>query len=180
MPTGSYNENMRNDIRFGVILVVLAASGGVGASPLAPPVSVKTIADLPTPLPYPYDEQADAHAALNAAFARARANGKRVLIDFGGNWCGDCRVLAGIMELPEVKTFITQHYDVVTIDVGRYTRNMDIAAQFGLGKLAGGVPEILVAEANGKLINVSNAADLEDARHMTPQALADWLARWAR
>ncbi|MEJ0042207.1 MAG: thioredoxin family protein [Rhizomicrobium sp.] len=54
----------------------------------------------------PYDETANADADVAAAFARARKSGKCVFIDLGGNWCGDCVVLANIMQLPEVKPFI--------------------------------------------------------------------------
>src|SRR5215469_5747902 len=59
---------------------------------IGPRVSVQNIEALPKPLPYPYDENADAAARLTKAFANAKASGRRVLVDFGGNWCADCRV----------------------------------------------------------------------------------------
>jgi thioredoxin 1 len=40
-----------------------------------------------------YDEAADARADIERGRAQAAAGGKRVLIVFGANWCGDCRVL---------------------------------------------------------------------------------------
>src|SRR5258706_16169545 len=81
--------------------------------------SVTEMAQLETPLPVPYDDRADADKALAATIARAKANGKRVLIDLGGNWCTDCRILAAVMELPELKPFVAKHYEIVSIDVGR-------------------------------------------------------------
>jgi len=47
-------------------------------------------------------------------------------------------------------------------------------------RVLAGVPSILVADPGGKLIDRSDVSALADARSMTPQALADWLAQWAR
>src|SRR5262245_7554024 len=40
-----------------------------------------------------YDEQADAAADVAAALARAQKENKRVLIQWGANWCGWCHLL---------------------------------------------------------------------------------------
>src|SRR5471030_1700748 len=40
-----------------------------------------------------YPDPSQARSDLAAALKTASANHKRVLIDFGGNWCGDCQVL---------------------------------------------------------------------------------------
>jgi thiol-disulfide isomerase/thioredoxin len=156
------------------IFLVLPATAAV--SP--PEVKIQQISDLPTPLPYPFNEKADARADVDAAFVRARHNGKRVLIDLGGNWCADCRILAGIMQLPEVEAFIDMHYEVVTVDVGHFQRNFDIPRDFGIERVVD-VPMIIIADPDGGSVNVSDASELSDVRHMTPQGVADWLARWA-
>jgi thiol-disulfide isomerase/thioredoxin len=109
--------------------------------------------------------------------AKARASHRLLLIDLGGNWCGDCRVLAGVLRLPEVAAFVNAHYVVVNVDVGHMDRNLDIPARYGLTKLEG-VPSLLVVDAHGHLKDAGHVAALADARHMTPQGLADWLARW--
>lgn len=144
----------------------------------APQTTISTINALPTPLPYPYDEKADAKARVSEAFARAKTNGKRVLIDFGGNWCADCRILMAVMDLPNIKAFLETHYEVVIVDVGRYTRNQDIVHRFGIEKLKG-VPTVVIANADGTPLNITNSAELADARTMTPQGIANWLAQYA-
>jgi len=158
----------------------LAAWPVFAAVPAPKVVSISTLAELQTPLPYPYDEHADADVTVNAAFARARAEHKRVLIDLGGNWCADCRILAAVMELPEVKAFVDAHYVVAVVDVGRFTRNLQIPARFGITQRLEGVPSILIADPDGTLIDRGHVSALADARSMTPQALADWLAQWAK
>lgn len=161
-------------------MAVLAASPALAHAPAPKVVSISTLYELQTPLPYPYDENANADADVNAAFVRARREHKRVLIDLGGNWCGDCRVLAAVMELPEVKQFLDAHYIMVNVDVGRFDKNLQIPARFGFTQRLAGVPSILVADPDGKLIDRGDISALSDARAMTPQALADWLAQWAR
>ncbi len=145
----------------------------------APRVSIASFAEL-SPPEAPYDATANADVAVNAAFDRARKSGKRVLIDLGGNWCGDCRILAGVMDLPEVHAFLARHYEMVSVDVGRFDRNLQIPARFGFTKRLIGVPTVLIATPTGKLVNSNDVFALADARHMAPQAVVDWLAKWAR
>jgi thiol-disulfide isomerase/thioredoxin len=159
-------------------LALLAASTASAAAS-APRVSIDRLSELSVP-DRPYDESADADAAVSGAFARARAEHKLVLIDLGGNWCGDCRVLAGLMELPEMHRFLDMHYVTISVDVGRFNRNLQIPAHFGITQRLEGVPSILIAEPDGRLVNAGHIAALADARSMTPQAIADWFAQWAR
>jgi len=148
----------------------------------APKIHIASFADLPIVERAPYDTNANAPAAVDAAFARAKKSGKRVLIDLGGNWCGDCIVLDNLMQLPELKKFLDAHFEIVIVDVGRFDKNLQITDRFGVTDEMknGGVPSIIVADADGKIIDRGHVAALEDARHMSPQALADWLAQWAK
>ncbi len=159
-------------------LAAAAVSFPAGAA-TAPRVSIASLAELTVP-DAPYDTNANADAVVDAAFARARKDGKDVLIDLGGNWCGDCRVLAGLMELPEMRAFLAAHYEMASVDVGRFNKNLQIPARFGITQRLAGVPAVLIATPDGKLVNEGHVAALADARHMTPQALADWLAQWTK
>ncbi len=159
-----------------IIPAVLPAAWGAEAPRL--PVAVMT--DLPVVERTPYTENADATAAVDAAFTRAKKSGKRVLIDLGGNWCGDCIVLANIMALKEMRPFLAAHFEMVSVDVGRFDKNLQIPARFGITKRLEGVPAVIVAEADGKFVNPGKITALSDARHMTPQAVADWLGQWAK
>lgn len=134
--------------------------------------------ELAQPLPLPYDLQADAKAEVDAALARAKISGKRVIVDLGGNWCGDCRVFAGILAVPEVKKFVDDHFEVVLVNVGRYDTNLDIPARWGIDKLKA-APTTLIVSPQGQLLNTDDTVALRDARAMTPQAVVDWLAHWA-
>ncbi len=165
-------------------LVAIAATLVLFAAPAtaavrAPQLGIASFDQLAQPLPLPYDTTADADRAVAEARQRAIAKHKLLLIDLGGNWCGDCRVLAGTIDTPRLKAFVDEHYELVTVDVGRFDKNGQIAARYGITGRLQGVPSLLVVEPHSnKLINQGHTAALADARHMSPQALADWLASW--
>lgn len=162
------------------LAVLLFAAPAFAAT--APKVALQSIGDLPVVERAPYDEAAtpaQADAAVNAAFDRARKSHKRVLIDLGGNWCGDCIVLSNIMQLPELKPFIAKHFEVVVIDVGRFDKNLQVPARFGFTARLIGVPTVIVATPDGKLVNGKDVFAMASARDLTPQAIADWLAKYA-
>ena len=163
-------------------LAILAALAVLVAAPTAAATapriaSVSSIDQLWVP-DRPFDERSDADAAVDAAFAQARAEHKLVLINLGANWCADCKILAGIMALPDLKPFVQAHYVVVDVDVGRINRNLQIPARFGLAGRPEAVPCILIADSDGRLLDRGRTEALEDMRALTPQAVADWLAQW--
>jgi thiol-disulfide isomerase/thioredoxin len=161
------------------IVALLLMSPAMVHAATAPRISIASYAQLATPLPYPYDEAANADAAVAKAKAQALARHKLLLIDLGGNWCGDCRVLAGTMALPELKAFVDAHYEVVTVDVGRFDKNLQIPAHYGIRYRLQGVPALLIVDpAHDRLLDGGHESALQDARHMDPQSLADWLAKW--
>jgi thiol-disulfide isomerase/thioredoxin len=161
-------------------LALAIAAPAMAAVP-APHVRAQGFEQLVKPLPLPYDENADALAAVDRARAKAKASHKLLLVDLGGNWCLDCRVLAGVMDLPEVSTFVRRRFEVVTVDIGRFDKNLAVPARYGITQRMEGVPSVLIVDPRtNRLINAGRTAALADARSMTPQALADWLAQWAR
>ncbi len=167
-------------IRAAICLALAGALATLGAPALsapAPKVAIASLAQLPTPLPLPYDESADATADVEAGLAKARETHRLLLIDLGGNWCPDCRLLAGLMRQPDLARFVQDHYVVVTVDVGRMNQNLQIPARWGVDRVMG-VPSLLIVDRHGRLLDQGHVAALSDARHMTPQALADWLAQW--
>jgi len=147
------------------ILLLMAAAPSLPAGQIAPVAA-------------PYDETADAHAQVDAAFATAKATGRTVLLDFGGNWCPDCRILAGVLRDPTVHDWMSSRFVLLQIDVGRRTKNMDIAQRFGV--TVKGVPTVLMITPDGKLLNPDNPYGLSDARSMSSQAVVDLLAKMAK
>ncbi|MDF8332524.1 thioredoxin family protein [Novosphingobium cyanobacteriorum] len=162
------------------ILATLTATPALAAK--APHMPIARFNDLAQPLPKPYDEAADAKAtdaAVAAARARAKKAGKLLLVDLGGNWCLDCRILAGVMETAPLRQWVAARYEIVTVDVGRFNKNLQVPARYGITDRLEGVPALLIVNPRtGKLVNAGRVTALADARSMSPQGLADWLAQW--
>ena len=158
--------------------LLVAICAGSAQAVTAPTIAATSFDALPKPLPLPYDERADAEAAVKTAMMRAKANGKLLLIDLGGNWCPDCRILAATMRLPDAAAFVRLHYEEVFVDIGRFDKNMEIPARYGIGRPEG-VPALLIVDPiTDELLNKGRTSALADARRLSPQALLDWIARW--
>ena len=158
-------------------LLLLAAFPAQAAPPPKP--SIARWEQLSVATVQPYNEAANADAQVAAAFARAQKSHKRVLIDLGGNWCVDCIVLANFVRLPEMRRFMEAHYEEVLVDVGRFNRNLQVPARFGITERLKGVPALLIVTPEGKLVNGDNIFATADAHSMTPQAIAAYLAKYA-
>ncbi len=68
-----------------------------------------------------YDEAADARADIAAAVARAKKENKRVLVQWGANWCGWCHLLTEhLAQDKDARLKILYEYEVVHVDVGQF------------------------------------------------------------
>jgi thiol:disulfide interchange protein len=124
-----------------------------------------------------YDEKADARAALETAVRRADAEGKRVLVDFGANWCGDCLALDRILRSPENQAALASGYVVVHVDIGRFDKNADLAARFGI-PLKKGVPALAVVDGRGALVYAQKNGEFEAMRKLDPRLVRAFLDKW--
>ena len=163
-----------------VAVAFLAALAQPARAAAPAPQLALSLDDVPIAESHPYDDAGDADRNIAAAMARAKIDGKRVLIEFGADWCIDCIILANVMRLPKAAEFVAAHYDAVLVDVGRFTQNLDVAERYGITLRRDGVPAVVIVDSDGEILNPGHTAVLADARHMQPQAIADWLARWAK
>jgi thioredoxin 1 len=124
---------------------------------------------------YPAPEQAKADIAF--ALRTAAAGHKRVLLDFGGNWCGDCQVLDIYMHNPENRPILESNFVLVHVNIGHMDENVDIAERYNI-PLHKGVPAIAVLGENGKLLYSQKGGEFEAMRRMEPSAVTRFLVQW--
>jgi thiol:disulfide interchange protein len=124
---------------------------------------------------YPPPEQAQAQ--LTAALHRAAQEHKRVLVDFGGNWCGDCKVLDYYMHQPENAALLAKNYVVVDVNIGEYDRNLALAQRYEI-PLKRGVPAVAILSEHGKLLYSQKQGEFESMKKVDPRAVTDFLLRW--
>ena len=123
-----------------------------------------------------YDEGADAKAAIQATLAEAQKTKQPVLVVFGANWCGDCRMLDATFKHGPSAPLIAKSFKVVKVDVGRFDRNVDIAESYRV-PLKKGIPAVAVLSPQGKLLYATEGGELADARKMGDQGVYDFFSR---
>ena len=158
-------------------VALLAATLGVAAAAVAQDQSAPKPPAHPYTKKHIYIEDADPKADIAAAIKQAKAEHKRVLIDFGGDWCGDCQVLDIYLHEAPNEDIVAKHFVVVHVFIpSHYERNTEIADQYGL-PIHKGVPALAVLDSHGKRVYVQNG-EFEDMRHMDSASVTEFLNRW--
>jgi thioredoxin 1 len=124
---------------------------------------------------YPAPEQAKADLA--AALAKARSEHRRIIVDFGGNWCTDCHVLDGYFHEAANQPIVDKGFVVVHVNIGRLDQNLDLAEQYKV-PLNKGVPALAVLDSHGRLLYSQTGGEFEDMRHMDSGSVTAFLTRW--
>jgi len=126
-----------------------------------------------------YPDVARARADVDAALVEAAKTGKRVLVGFGGNWCGDCKVLDINLKKPENQAILAKHYVLVHVNVGEkgISDNLDIAERYGI-PLKKGVPALAILDSKGGVVFAHRNGEFESMSKMDPKSVQDFLERW--
>lgn len=128
--------------------------------------------------PLPYDETADAEAAVKQALATAQRSRRPVLLILGANWCEDCRALDRSLSTGENAKLMAQAFNVVKVDVGQFDRNLAISERYG-NPVKKGIPAAVLLSPANEVLYVTKAGELADARHMSDTGVYDFFRRIA-
>jgi thiol:disulfide interchange protein len=121
-----------------------------------------------------YSTTADPAADIAAAIKAAKPAHKRILLEFGGNWCGDCQLLDYYYRQAPNADLLAKYYVVVRVDIGHMDHNMDIAKRYQV-PVAKGVPALALLDSNGKLLYSEQPKEFE---HSSPEAITAFLNKW--
>ena len=172
-----------------IALVALAAGASIlgckstqpASSPVASAPSTPAARQPVTPVPavkkHLYSAEADPKADIAAALKQASLEHKRVILDFGGDWCGDCQVLDIYFHQSPNLELLDKNFVVVHVDIGHFDKNLDITEKYNV-PLKKGVPALAVLDSNGKLLYSQQAAEFGDMRYMYANSVTDFLNQW--
>ncbi len=176
----------RKALWFGVAAVVLAAGGLAFYLNRTAPTPAPTVpAEAPT-VPAPpaaiqtrhiYSETANPSADIAAGLAEAKREHKRVIIDFGGDWCGDCQVLDIYFHQAPNLDLLEKNFVLVHVWIGQMDTNLDVAAKYGV-PIDKGVPALAVLDAQGKVLYAQSTGEFRDMRHMDSASVTSFLETW--
>ena len=124
-----------------------------------------------------YPDPAQAKADLAAALKTAAATHRHVLLDFGGNWCGDCQVLDIYFHDARNKPLLDANFVLVHINVGYMDTNLDLAQKYEV-PLKRGVPALAVLSEHGALLYSQKNGEFEAMRSMQSASVTEFLVKW--
>lgn len=134
---------------------------------------------LSLPLPLPYNGVEYSPEQVNGFIDETIEQSKQPILIFGGNWCPDCRILDGTLQLPTIKKFMEEKYQIMHIDVGRYDKNMNLISYFGIPKDKG-VPRVMVFDKNKVILNKKSTKEWTTARDRGKQEVFNYFQDLAK
>ena len=182
----SVSPNRRTPLLSAITLLALAASGTIlgcksnqpAPSPVAAVPSTSAPRQPVTPPPavkkHLYSAEADPKAEIASALKQASLEHKRVILDFGGDWCGDCQVLDIYYHQSPNAELLAKNFILVHVNIGHMDKNVDVAKKYHV-PIGKGVPALAVIDANGNLLYSEREKEFE---HTTPEAITAFLNRW--
>ena len=123
----------------------------------------------------PYDESADAKAQIAAALHDAAATHEPVLLIFGANWCPDCRALDHALKTGRNAELMGK-FRIVKVDVGHFDHNVDVSTAYG-NATAKGIPSAVIVSPDNKILFMTRAGELANARTMSDDGVYDFFTR---
>src|SRR4051812_48606760 len=134
---------MNRMLAMAACVVVLGVAGVAPAEPPASGAAAKV-----------YDEGADARTQITDAIGAAKSAGKRVLMQWGGNWCPWCLRMNDLMhENAEIAGVLEAGYVLIHVDCGRPAgKNLSLARFYNTRVEQEGFPYLTVLDGEGKVV----------------------------
>ena len=142
---------------FGVLY--LAVQGAAGAS----------LADR-------FDPARDAAADVATAVAQAKAEGKRVLVDVGGEWCSWCHIMDRFFAADaEARALRERGFVLVKVNFSRENENKAFLSRW---PHINGYPHLFVLGPDGALLHSQDTSELEAGKGYDRDRMLAFLRRW--
>jgi thioredoxin-related protein len=150
-----------------LLLLALAAPAGLASEPNG---------DGKAPArPEIYNPKVNPRDQIKEALVKAGHDHKRVLIMYGGNWCGWCHKLHDTLKKDrDLARTLLYEYELVLIDSGN-DQVAEITREHG-AKI-NGVPYLTILDENGKVVCNQETASLEEGDHHDVKKVQEFLKR---
>src|SRR5438876_4819788 len=124
----------------------------------------KTVAATPAPAfaREKFDPARDPKADLESAVVKAKAGGKRIILDLGGEWCSWCRFMDRFFfENPDLARLRDDNFVWVKVNFSDENENPAFLAAY---PPAAGYPHLYVLDETGKLLLTQDTSALEQGK----------------
>jgi len=124
----------------------------------------------------PYNETADAKLDIQQALTQSATVKTPVIIVFGANWCGDCKMLDSAMKNGTSAPLLSKDFKIVKVNVGHFDKNLDVAKTYGV-PLQMGIPAVAIISHNNQVLYVTREGELANARKMGDTGIYEFFKR---
>lgn len=128
-------------------------------------------------LPHKFDPARDAADDLAVAMAQAKAQGKRVLVDVGGEWCSWCHILDRFIAAnADVRSLRDEGFVWLKVNWSKENKNEALLSRWP--KIVG-YPHLFVLDGDGKLLHSQDTGALESGKSYDHAKFIAFLKAWA-
>ncbi|MFF3213411.1 thioredoxin family protein [Streptomyces sp. NPDC002886] len=148
------------------------------AKPAPKPSRTTAAPAPPARIPGPgYDSSADAQKLIDAALRAAKADGRMVLLDFGANWCGNCKAADKVFAQPRTASVLGASYHLVKVDIGgNSSANSALLRKYSPSGGTYKMPVLVVVSPSG---TVRTDTHVTGNPALTSDGIGSFLRKWA-
>ena len=126
-----------------------------------------------------YKPDENAEQGLKAAIAKAKASGKHVFVQIGGNWCVWCaRFNEFTTTDKKIDSLINNGYVVYHLNYSKENENLPILKKYEYPQRFG-FPVFLILDGTGKKIHTQNSAYLEEGKGYSKDKVVEFFEGWS-
>ena len=133
-----------------------------------------------------YDESIDPMEQIDKAVAKAKAQGKHVVCQVGGNWCRWCLMFADyITKDTEISSMIDDNFVYIHVNYNPRERADEAKAQKNAKLLKRlnnpgrfGYPVFVILDAEGKVIHIQDSSFLEQDNSYNKEKVMRFFRNW--
>lgn len=125
-----------------------------------------------------YNPEANAREEISKAIQKARAEGKHVFVQIGGNWCSWCLLFhAFINEDADIKNVLSKNYVFTLLNYSKENKNIGLLTKYhNPGRM--GYPVFLILDGKGQLIHTQDSGLLEEGKGYSKTKVISFLKNW--
>lgn len=128
-------------------------------------------------LPAKFDPARDPAKDVAVAATAAKAQGKRVIVDVGGEWCSWCHLLDRFIDdNADVRALRDKGYVWVKVNWSKENKNEAFLSRWP--KIEG-YPHLFVLDGDGKLLHSQETGSLESGKGYDKARFMDFLRKWS-
>ncbi|MBI1225054.1 MAG: thioredoxin fold domain-containing protein [Bacteroidetes bacterium] len=125
-----------------------------------------------------YQPEANATEDIAQAIKKAAAEGKHVIVQGGGNWCGWCYKFHDFIEKDaELKKLLEDNYVLYHLNYSPDNQNEAVFAQYGYAQRFG-FPVLIILDGKGNRIHTQDTGLLESGEGYDRKKVMGMLQAW--